>query len=110
MQNAELSVSEFSKNWLFASILKQSLGAAFYEIKPLTSRFNSGRLKYLCVFFNEDNKIISQNLAMELTSKKTKRDYFVISVTAYVAPSTDEIGGKKFRENILKEIIENGGL
>ena len=102
----------FAESWAFTSDIKEELGAASYEIMPMTcgdreTRFRSGRLRYLCVFFDANNKVISKRLGMELIAKKTEKEYYVFSRSEYKEPSADEIGGKKFREQIIKDLINS---
>ena len=99
----------FAESWAFTSDIKEELGAASYEIMPMPgTRFRSGRLRYLCVFFDANNKVISKRLGMELIAKKTEKEYYVFSRSEYKEPSADEIGGKKFREQIIKDLINAG--
>ena len=67
----------FSEQWGFPSEIKKELGAASYDVRPLSESFRSGRPKWECLFFSKDNKLISRRIAMELTSKKTGKAYHV---------------------------------
>ena len=72
-------MTSFAESWAFGSELKQQLGAASYDIRPLPEKFRSGRPKFECLFFDRDNALISRRFAMELVSKKTGKKYHVVS-------------------------------
>ena len=71
--------SDFQLKWAFPSELKQQLEAASYDIRPTPENFRSGRPKYQCLFFDKANKVLGSRAAMELTSKKTGKNYHVVS-------------------------------
>ena len=71
--------SDFQLKWAFPSELKQQLEAASYDIRPLPQPFRSGRAKFECLFFDKGNALISRRFAMSLTSKKSGKDYYVVS-------------------------------
>ena len=73
--------SDFQLKWAFPSELKQQLEAASYDVRPLPETFRSGRRKYECLFFDKSSSLISRRFAMSLTSKKTGKDYYVVSRT-----------------------------
>ena len=67
----------FEQQWGFPSDIKNELGAASFDVRPLPENFRSGRPKWECLFFSKDNKLISRRIAMQLTSKKTGKPYHV---------------------------------
>ena len=71
----------FDQTWCFPGDLKATLGSSWFEILPTPDQFASGRPKYLARFFGDgygvNRPIIAQRDAMELTSKKTGRPYYV---------------------------------
>ena len=76
------AMTTFAESWAFLSELKQQLEAASYDVRPLPeTTFRSGRRKYECLFFDKSNSLISRRFAMSLTSKKTGKDYYVVSRT-----------------------------
>ena len=72
-------MSSFRESWAFPSELKEQLGAAGYDIRQLPEKFRSGRQKFECLFYDRDNALISRRFAMTLTSKKSGKDYHVVS-------------------------------
>ena len=72
-------MTSFAESWAFGSELKQQLGAASYDIRPLPEKFRSGRPKFECLFFDQDHALICRRIAMELTSKKTGKPYHMVS-------------------------------
>jgi len=74
-------MSTFAESWAFPTELKQQLGAGSYDIRPLPEKFRSGRPKFECLFFDRDNAMICRRVAMSLTSKKSGKDYYVVSRT-----------------------------
>ena len=72
-------MSTFAESWQFPSEAKEQLGAASYDIRPLQETFRSGRAKFEVLFFDRGNVLISRRFAMSLTSKKSGKDYFVVS-------------------------------
>ena len=72
-------MSSFAESWAFPSELKLLLEAASYDIRPLPEKFRSGRAKFECLFFDNGNALISRRFAMSLTSKKSGKDYYVVS-------------------------------
>ena len=72
-------MTTFAESWAFPSEIKQQLEAASYDIRPLPQTFRSGRAKYEALFFDKGNALISRRFAMSLTSKKSGKDYYVVS-------------------------------
>ena len=72
-------MTSFAESWAFGSELKQQLGAASYDIRPLPEKFRSGRPKFECLFFDQDHALICRRIAMELVSKKSGKPYHMVS-------------------------------
>ena len=72
-------MTSFAESWCFPSELKQQLEAANYDIRPLQEKFRSGRQKFECLFYDKGNALICRRIAMSLTSKKSGKDYYVVS-------------------------------
>ena len=73
------SENTFLRDWVFPSKVRETISyAGFYEVNPIPGAFKSGRPKYECTFMIANRtKVIATRLAMELTSKKTGKPYFV---------------------------------
>ena len=69
--------TDFQSQWGYPSEIKTQIGAASYELRPLSENFRSGRPKWECLFFAADRKLVSRRLAMELSSKRTCKLYHV---------------------------------
>lgn len=65
------------------------LGADSFEISPTAQRFKSGRPKFVAVFSRDSGEETRRD-AMQLTSKRTGRPYFVASRTEQAEPRADK--------------------
>ncbi len=69
----------FNEVWLFPQdIIKTILTATRYEILPSEMKYSSGRDKFVCFFYDKNNKMLAKHLAMHLVSKKNNKPYFVV--------------------------------
>lgn len=76
-----MASNKFSETWKFPNEHRQQFGTyTRFNVIPLKECFDSGRPKFLCTFSNTDGLIYSKNYAMQLTSKKTNKPYYVVSV------------------------------
>ncbi len=59
-------------------IIKTIQTATRYEVLPSELKYSSGRDKFVCFFYDKNNKMLAKHLAMQLVSKKTNKNYFVV--------------------------------
>ena len=74
------SNSDFQQDWAFPSDIKATIpGAAYYDIRPTSENYRTGRPKFECIFLDAaKHKVIERRDAMELTSKRTGKPYHVV--------------------------------
>ena len=69
----------FNEVWSFPQdIIKQIQSATRYEVLPSEMKYSSGRDKFVCFFYDKNNKMLAKHLAMQLVSKKNNKHYFVV--------------------------------
>ena len=69
----------FNEVWGFPQdIIKTIQTATRYEVLPSELKYSSGRDKFVCFFYDKSNKMLAKHLAMQLVSKKTNKNYFVV--------------------------------
>ena len=72
------SDNTFQLDWGFPSEVRQTIpGCAYYGTEPVPGNYKSGRPKFETTFLSMDRKVVARRPAMELTSKKTGKPYFV---------------------------------
>lgn len=72
------SDNTFQQDWGFPSEVKATIpDAAYYGTDPVPGTYKSGRAKFETTFLSKDRKVVARRPAMELTSKKTGKPYFV---------------------------------
>ena len=69
----------FNEVWSFPQdIIKTIQTATRYGVLPSEMKYSSGRDKFVCFFYDKNNKMLAKHLAMQLVSKKTNKNYFVV--------------------------------
>jgi hypothetical protein len=71
---------DFQEKWAFPSDVKRALDASGYDVNPTPGKFASGRPKLEAVFYSGHaggRRVLATRQAMELTSKKTGKPYYV---------------------------------
>ncbi len=69
----------FNEVWSFPQdIIKTIPTATRYEVLPSEMKYSSGRDKFVCFFYDKNNKMLAKHLAMQLVSKKNNKNYFVV--------------------------------
>ena len=71
----------FNEVWSFPQdIIKTIQTATRYEVLPSELKYSSGRDKFVCFFYDKNNKMLAKHLAMQLVSKKNNKPYFVVMI------------------------------
>lgn len=85
-------MSDFASCWAFPSEIRDSLREPdgepiSYEVRATGAKFRTGREKWECVF-HTPNGTISVHDAMELTSKRSGKEYYMVRRTPQAAKHT----------------------
>ena len=84
-----MSEDTFRQDWGFPSEVRQTIpDAAYHGTDPVPGTYKSGRARFETSFLSRDRKVVARRPAMELTSKKTGKPYFVCRREADSWPST----------------------
>ena len=64
------SQKTFQESWVFASEIKDEVGACMYDIAQYPGTFRSGRPRWMCTYYDVNRKVVARRIGMSLTSKK----------------------------------------